>query len=136
MTSQQIPFHLVLCSAALVELAMSIPVHSLILSCHSFLVNLFFSFHLLCSVGSSLLNQVIEAWPNPQFPFLTRARSSSYFKLSTHGVRSHSSLISLMYQVFRVVLGRAYRGLSGGFLLLRNFSVAISVSPHVCFILV
>ena len=28
------------------------------------------------------------------------------------------------------------RGLTGGFLLLRNFSVAISVSPHVCFILV
>ena len=27
-------------------------------------------------------------------------------------------------------------GLTGGFLLLRNFSVAISVSPHVCFILV
>ena len=27
-------------------------------------------------------------------------------------------------------LGRAYRGLIGGFLLLRNFSVAISVSPH------
>ena len=37
---------------------------------------------------------------------------------------------------FRVVLVRAYRGLTGGFLLLRNFSVAISVSPHVCFILV
>ena len=37
---------------------------------------------------------------------------------------------------FRVVLGRAYRGLTGGFLLLRNFSVTISVSPHVCFILV
>ena len=32
-----------------------------------------------------------------------------------------------------VVLGRAYRGLTGGFLLLRNFSVAISVSPHVCY---
>ena len=29
----------------------------------------------------------------------------------------------------RVVLGRAYRGLTSGFLLLRNFSVAISVSP-------
>ena len=28
------------------------------------------------------------------------------------------------------------RGLTGGFLLLWNFSVAISVSPHVCFILV
>ena len=27
-------------------------------------------------------------------------------------------------------------GLTGGFLLLRNFSVTISVSPHVCFILV
>ena len=37
---------------------------------------------------------------------------------------------------FRVVLGRAYRGLSGVFLLLRNVSVAISVSPCVCFILV
>ena len=28
----------------------------------------------------------------------------------------------------------AYRGLTGGFLLLRNFSVTISVSPHVCFV--
>ena len=37
---------------------------------------------------------------------------------------------------FRVSLKivRAYRGLTGWFLLLRNFSVAISVSPHVCFI--
>ena len=35
----------------------------------------------------------------------------------------------------RVVLGRAYRGLTGGFLLLRNFSVAISSSPHVFFYL-
>ena len=34
------------------------------------------------------------------------------------------------------VLGWAYRGLTGGFLLLQNFSVAISVSPHVSFILV
>ena len=31
-----------------------------------------------------------------------------------------------------IVLGRAYRCLTGGFLLLRNFSVAISASPHVC----
>ena len=36
----------------------------------------------------------------------------------------------------RLVLGWAYRGLTGGFLLLQNLSVAISVSPHVCFILV
>ena len=40
------------------------------------------------------------------------------------------------WQPFRVVLGWAYRGLTGGFLLLQNFSVAISVSPRVCFILV
>ena len=40
------------------------------------------------------------------------------------------------FLTFRVVLGWAYRGLTGGFLLLQNFSVAISVSPHVCFILV
>ena len=40
------------------------------------------------------------------------------------------------WRPFRVVLGWAYRGLTGGFLLLRSFCVAISVSPHVCFILV
>ena len=38
--------------------------------------------------------------------------------------------------VIRIVLGQAYRGLTGGFLSLRIFSVAISVSPHVCFVLV
>ena len=37
---------------------------------------------------------------------------------------------------FRGVLGQAYRGLIGAFLLLRIFSVAISVRPYVCFILV
>ena len=36
---------------------------------------------------------------------------------------------------FRILVW-AYRGLTGGFLLLQNFSVATSVSPHVCFILV
>ena len=36
---------------------------------------------------------------------------------------------------FAGVLDRAYRGLTGGFLLLRIFSVAIYVSPQVCFIL-
>ena len=44
--------------------------------------------------------------------------------------------ISTTPGTFRVVLGWAYRGLTGGFLLLQNFCVAISVSPHVCFILV
>ena len=37
---------------------------------------------------------------------------------------------------FRVVLGRVYRGLTGGFLLFRNFRVAISVSLHVYFVFV
>ena len=46
------------------------------------------------------------------------------------------TLLTKMAKPFRVVLGWAYRGLTGGFLLPQNFSVAISVSPHVCFILV
>ena len=49
---------------------------------------------------------------------------------------SYPLFISGIPLPFRVVLGWAYRGLTGGFLLLQNFSVAISVSPHVCFILV
>ena len=36
----------------------------------------------------------------------------------------------------RVVLGRTCRGLTGWFPLLKNFSVAIYLSPHICFILV
>ena len=53
-----IPFHLVLFSAALVELAKSIPVHSLILSSHLFFcLPLFLFFLSLCLVGLSLLNQ-------------------------------------------------------------------------------
>ena len=41
-----------------------------------------------------------------------------------------------MTDTHSVILGRIYHGLTGLFLLLRNFSVAISVSPHVCFFLV
>ena len=41
----------------------------------------------------------------------------------------------LEMQLFRVALGEAFRGLTGRFLLLQIFSVAISVSPHFCFIL-
>ena len=37
---------------------------------------------------------------------------------------------------FRVVLGWACRGLTGGFLLLQSFGVAVSVGPRVCFVLV
>ena len=56
-----IPFHLDLFSAALVELAKSIPVHSLILSSHRFfcLPLFLFPFTVPCriAVGLSLLNQ-------------------------------------------------------------------------------
>ena len=41
------------------------------------------------------------------------------------------SFYYLLSKKIRLVLGRTYRGLTGGFLLLQNFSVAISVSPHV-----
>ena len=40
-----------------------------------------------------------------------------------------------MMVFFRVVLGQAYRCLTSGFVLFRIFSIGISVSPHVCFIL-
>ena len=42
----------------------------------------------------------------------------------------------LIFCGFIQILYFINRGLTGGFLLLQNFSVAISVSPHVCFILV
>ena len=51
-------------------------------------------------------------------------------ELQLNLLQGYSLCISLF------VLGRAYRGLTGGFLLLRNFSVAISASPHVCLILI
>ena len=40
------------------------------------------------------------------------------------------------WRPFRVVLGRACRGLADGFLMLWSFGVAVPVGPHVCFILV
>ena len=41
----------------------------------------------------------------------------------------------LVYQCDFVLIPH-HRGLTGGFLLLRIFSIAFSVSPHICFILV
>ena len=55
--SATIHFHLVLFSAALVELAKSISVHSLILSSHLFFRLPLFIVLSLCPVGLSLLNQ-------------------------------------------------------------------------------
>ena len=75
-----IPFHLDLFSAALVELAKSIPVHSLILSSHLFfcLPLFLFSFTVPCRIVFAKPED-LETWPNHlSFRFLTRVRSSSY----------------------------------------------------------
>ena len=75
-----IPFHLDLFSAALVELAKSIPVHSLILSSHLFfcLPLFLFPFTVPCRIVFAKPED-IETWPNHlSFRFLTRVRSSSY----------------------------------------------------------
>ena len=60
----------------------------------------------------------------------------SYQRIIMKGCMQWNPFTVEKISTFRVVLGWAYRGLTGGFLLLQNFSVAISVSPHVCFILV
>ena len=75
-----IPFHLDLFSAALVELAKSIPVHSLILSSHLFfcLPLFLFPFTVPCRIVFAKPED-LETWPNHlSFRFLTRVRSSSY----------------------------------------------------------
>ena len=77
---ETIPFHLVLFSAALVELAKSIPVHSLILSSHLFfcLPLLLFPFTVPCRIVFAKPED-IETWPNHlSFRFLTSVRSSSF----------------------------------------------------------
>ena len=74
------PFHLDLFSAALVELAKSIPVHSLILSSHLFFcLPLFrFPFTVPCRIVFAKPED-LETWPNHlSFRFLTRVRSTSY----------------------------------------------------------
>ena len=79
-----IPFHLVLFSAALVELAKSIPVHSLILSSHLFFcLPLFLVFFTVPCRTVFAKPEDLETWPNHlSFRFLTRARSSSYFPMA------------------------------------------------------
>ena len=74
-----IPFHLVLFSAALFELAKSIPVHSLILSSHLFfcLPLFLFPFTVPCRIVFAKPED-LETWPNHlSFRFLTRVWSSS-----------------------------------------------------------
>ena len=100
-----IPFHLVLFSAVLVELAKKkiIPVHSLILSSHLFFcLSLFlFPFTVPCRIVFARPED-LETWPNHLiFRFLTRVRSSSYSPMAVWIFLRTSSLVSWsLYEMF------------------------------------
>ena len=98
-----IPFHLDLFSAALVELAKSIPVHSLILSSHLFfcLPLFLFPFTVPCRIVFAK-PEALETWPNHlSFRFLTRVRSSSYSSMAAWIFLRTSSLVTWpLYEMF------------------------------------
>ena len=98
-----IPFHLDLFSAALVELAKSIPVHSLILSSHLFfcLPLFLFPFTVPCRIVFAKPED-LETWPNHlSFRFLTRVRRSSYSPMAAWIFLRTSSLVTWsLYEMF------------------------------------
>ena len=98
-----IPFHLDLFSAALVELAKSIPVHSLILSSHLFfcLPLFLFPFTVPCRIVFAKPED-LETWPNYlSFRFLTRVRSSSYSPIAAWIFLRTSALVTWsLYEMF------------------------------------
>ena len=98
-----IPFHLDLFSAALVELAKSIPVHSLILSSHLFFCLPLFLFPFTVPCRNVFANsEDLETWPNHlSFRFLTRVRSSSYSPMAAWIFLRTSSLVTWsLYEMF------------------------------------
>ena len=91
-----IPFHLVLFSAALVELAKSIPVHSLILCFHLFfsLPLHLFPFIVLCRIVFAKPED-LQMWQNHlHVCFLTRVRSYSYSLMAAWILLQTSSLVT------------------------------------------
>ena len=100
---ETIPFHLDLFSAALVELAKSIPVHSLILSSHLFfcLPLFLFPFTVSCRIVFAKPED-LETWPNHHsFRLLTRVRSSSYSPMAAWIFLRTSSLVTWsLYEMF------------------------------------
>ena len=98
-----IPFHLDLFSAALVELAKSVPVHSLILSSHLFfcLPLFLFPFTVPCRIVFAK-PEALEIWPNHlSSRFLTRDRSSSYSPMATWIFLRTASLVTWsFYEMF------------------------------------
>ena len=98
-----IPFHLDLFSAALVELAKSIPVHSLILSSHLFFCLPLFLFPFTVPWRIVFAKpEDLETWPNHlSFRFLTRVRSSSYSPMAAWIFLQTSSLVTWsLYEMF------------------------------------
>ena len=98
-----IPFHLDPFSAALVQLAKSIPVHSLILSSHLFfyLPLFLFPFTVPCRIVFAKPED-LETWPNHlSFRFLTRVKSSSYSPMAAWIFLLTSSLVTWsLYEMF------------------------------------
>ena len=100
-----IAFHLDLFSAALVELAKSIPVYSLILSSHLFfcLPLFLFTFTVPCRIVFAK-SEDLEIWPNLlSFRFLTKVRSLSYSPMAAWIFLQTSSLATwslYMYEMF------------------------------------
>ena len=94
-------------SAALVELAKSIPDHSLILSSHLFfcLPPLLFPFTVPCRIVFAKLED-LETWANHLcFRFLTRVRSSSYSLLAALICLRSSTLATWsLYEFFNSLL--------------------------------
>ena len=91
-----IPFHLVLFSAALIELAKFIPVPSLILSSHLFfcLPLFLFPFTVPCRIIFAKPED-LETWPDHlSIRFLTRVRSSSYSPMAAWIFLRTSSLVT------------------------------------------
>ena len=95
-------------SAALVELAKSIPGHSLILSSDLFLCLplLLFPFTLPCRIVFAKPED-LEMWPNHlSFRFLTRVKSSSYPPMAAWILLRTSSLVTrCLYKMFNSLGG-------------------------------
>ena len=93
-----IPFHLALFADVLVELAKSIPVHSLTLSAHLFFCLPFFFFLSLCPVGLSLLNQKTLKHGKPsKLPFLDQGQE---FVIFSNGCLNLSANLLIGNMVF------------------------------------
>ena len=98
-----IPFHFVLFSAAIVELAKSIPVHSLILSSYLFfcLTLFLFPFTVPCRIVFAKPEDPKTWQNNLSFRFLTRVRSSSYSPMAAWIFLRTSSLVTWsLYEMF------------------------------------